>query len=70
MLGLKSATRVKMRRLFEGGPTSFPGLQCEDEGRDEEGLIKPNGIKVSPKIIFLPVNFGLSYLHYVVEVAG
>jgi hypothetical protein len=20
-------------------PTSFPGLQCEDEGRDEEALV-------------------------------
>ena len=28
-----------MQRLFEGGPSLFPGLQCEDEERDEEGLI-------------------------------
>jgi hypothetical protein len=32
-----------------GVATSFPGLQCEDEGRDEEALVWAGHVHVYPK---------------------
>jgi hypothetical protein len=41
-----------MRRSFEGGATSFPGLSYENEGRDEKALVWAGHVTTQKMAVF------------------